>query len=138
MEERKRLWVKGEALRQEGRCRIVGRGRVLEAATCLLLPGTPVILATAVMDREAGSVGYPFHENTWNKADPWPKISLCAGDIHLGNNCFRVHLFSWLQVARLPETKTSWGFCDYCRPISIPQWLDYDHRSGDKYGIFHC
>lgn len=60
---------------EEGRCRIVGKERVLEAATCLLLP---VILATTVMDGEAGSVNYPFSENTCNKADPWPKAFICV------------------------------------------------------------
>ena len=49
---------------EDGKCRIVGKRRVLEAATCLLLPGTPVILATTVVDRKAGFVNYPFHENT--------------------------------------------------------------------------
>jgi hypothetical protein len=73
---------------EDGKCRIVGKRRVLEAATCLLLPGTPVILATTVVDRKAGFVNYPFHENTCNKAYPWPRTS-----IHIGRYPFGKQLF---------------------------------------------
>lgn len=44
----------------------------IEAARCLLSV-IPEIPPTAVMDREAGSVNYPFSEDTCNKPDPWSK-----------------------------------------------------------------
>lgn len=56
----------------------MGMERVLEAASCLLFPGTPVTLATVGMGRKAGSVNYSSSENTSNKADPGLKASICV------------------------------------------------------------